>query len=233
MEDLKTFCELYFRGTPSSLEHFSDEIQQYATGEWTSGIKNFSDAHWIYFDYSGSEVNKASVCINLPLSKPTDELYVTNIVPLEKSQLSVDEYNAVLRKFYADIVVPYKETHHNIEISQVTDDIFDPTTVITKAALEKLERFCYAANKSTGSSHPCDQERWFDFICQTVDDNKMFDYMTLYKFLQDESYWGKKDDDFLGVVGHFAWDETRAEQLASEYEQACEILQYYKKTRGV
>lgn len=230
---MKTFCELYFKGTQLSLKKFSDEIQLYATGEWTSGIKNYGGVKWIYFDYSGVEVDKASVCINLTFSDPTDELFVSNIVPLEKSKLSVDEYNAVLRKFYADIVVPYKETHHDVEISKITDDIFDPTTVITKNALEKLKAFCNCANKSTGSSHPDDQKRWFDFICQTVDDNKMFDYMTLCDFLQDESYWGKKEDDFLGAMGQFAWDGTHAEQLASEYELACEILQYYKNTRGV
>ena len=61
----------------------------------------------------------------------------------------------------------------------------------------------------------------------------MFDYLTPYKFLQDESYWGKKEEVFLGVMGHFAWDESHADQLASEYEKSCEILQYYKKKHGV
>ena len=98
--------------------------------------------------------------------------------------------------------------------------------------IDKLKAFCNGANKSTGSSHPCDQERWFDFICQTVDDGMMFDYSTLADFLQDESYWGKKDPGFLGVMGSFAWDEEHAYQLAAEYENACILLQYYKKTRG-
>ena len=89
------------------------------------------------------------------------------------------------------------------------------------------------ANKSTGSSHPFDQERWFDFICQTVDDDRIFDYTTLANFLQDETYWGKKSEEFIGVIGEFSWDEEHAYELASEYERACEILQYYKKTRGM
>lgn len=55
--------------------------------------------------------------------------------------------------------------------------------------------------RTTGSSHPCDEERWFDFICQTVDDGRVFDYDTLSKFLQDEEYWGKKEKGFLGVIG--------------------------------
>lgn len=87
------------------------------------------------------------------------------------------------------------------------------------------------ANKSTGSSHPCDEERWFDFICQTVDDEKIFDYDILFGFLTDEEYWGKKDPDFLGAIGQFAWDEEKGAELASEYENYVRILQYYKKTR--
>ena len=59
----------------------------------------------------------------------------------------------------------------------------------------------------------------------------MFDYSTLAEFLQDEDYWGTKDSDFLGAMGHFAWDEDHAYQLASEYENACMLLQYYKRTR--
>lgn len=78
-----------------------------------------------------------------------------------------------------------------LNISQPSNDIFEPTTIISKVALEKLKVFCILANKSTGSSRPSDRERWFDFICQTVDDGKMFKYSTLANFLQDEKYWGK------------------------------------------
>lgn len=117
---MKTYCELYFAGTQSSLRSFLEEIQQYATGEWLAGKKNYSGVTWVYFDYNGEEVDKASVCINIPTSGITDELRVTNIVPLdpEKTQLNIDEYNAVLKKFYADIIVPYKETNHDVKISQ-------------------------------------------------------------------------------------------------------------------
>lgn len=105
--------------------------------------------------------------------------------------------------------------------------------MISETVLEKLKRFCSVANKSTGSSHPCDQKRWFDFICQTVDDGKIFDYSTLASFLQDETHWGKKPDDFIGVMGSYAWEEEQAYELATEYENLCEVLRYYKKSRGM
>ena len=230
---MKTYCELYFTGKHEYLEKFITEIQSYAKGNWNAKISNDMGTRWIAFDYRGDSVDKASVCISLHDFESSNELRVTNIIPIEKQSLNIEEYNNVLREFYKDVILPYKETHHDIKISQVTDDIFDPQTVITKKALDKLTQFCNFANKSTGSTHPADQERWYDFICQTVDDDKIFDFTTLSLFLQDEDYWGKKDPEFIGVIGRFAWDKDSAEELASEYEAACSILQYYKQTRGV
>lgn len=186
-----------------------------------------------FFDYLGKSIDKGRVSIYIGNQTSKEELSVGNIIPLEKNELTVDEYNAILLKFYNDVIKPYKESGTDLSISQPSDDVFEPTSVISKEALKKLEVFCSAANKSTGSSHPSDQERWFDFVCQTVDDGRMFDYSNLCNFLQDENYWGEKPDSFIGVMGKFAWDEEHASELALEYENLCEILTYYKKTRGV
>ena len=229
---MKTFRELYFRGDSAELQNFTTEIRKYATHDWKYGREDRYSSSWIYFDYLGNKVDNARVCISTGKYVLQGEIKVTNIVPLEKNQLSIDEYNAVLQQFYDDIIIPYAASNHEIRITEPSADEFDPTSVISSVALAKLKSFCNGANKSTGSSHPCDQERWFDFICQTVDDGMMFDFSTLADFLQDESYWGKKDPDFLGVMGSFAWDEDHAYQLAAEYENACMLLEYYKKTRG-
>ena len=229
---MKTFCELYFKASPERLKQFIDEIQDFATENWSVKIVDKPGMKWIEFSYSGNRVERAAVFIATGEYLHEGELRVSNIVPLEKNKLSIDEYNDVLKLFYNEIIKPYKESHFDIDISQVTDDIFDPRTVISEEALKKLRAFCGAANKSTGSSHPCDRERWFDFICQTVEDDRLFDLETLARFLQDETYWGKREDGFLGAMGAFAWDEEQARQLASEYESACEILQYYRRTRG-
>lgn len=230
---MKTYRELYFRGTLQQLTVFTDQIGNFATGDWE--IKPRSDRwkDYLFFEYHGSIVDKANVSIYVGDRLIKGELSVGNIVPIEKSQLSVDEYNAVLMRFYEDVIVPYKEHGTDVNISQPSDDIFNPTSVISEVALEKLKLFCNAANKSTGSSHPCDRERWFDFVCQTVDDDRMFDYSVLSNFLQDENYWGKKPDEYIGVMGDYAWSEDQASELASEYDSMCEILKYYKKTRGI
>lgn len=230
---MKTYRELYFKGDSQQLTKFVSEIGKYAVGDWRKVPAVDRWEEYLFFDYIGNIVEKARVSIYIGNKIVDGELKVGNIIPLEKKQLNIDEYNKVLIKFYNDVIKPYKESGVELDISQPTDDVFDPTTVITKEALRKLSAFCNGANKSTGSSHPCDRKRWFDFICQTVDDDRMFDTDTLAKFLQDENYWGKKPNGFLGVIGTYAWDEEKAYELANEYESLCEVLQFYKRKRGI
>ena len=89
---------------------------------------------------------------------------------------------------------------------------------ITEVASSKLREFCEMANKSTILGHPLDQERWFSFVCQTVVDDKICDASVLAEILQDETY--------LGANG--TWSEKSTLELASKYESACKLLQYYK-----
>ncbi len=122
--------------------------------------------------------------------------------------------------------------HPEVEIKGPTSDTFEPLDIISKEALKKLKKFSNSANKSTGTSHPCDEERWYDFVCQTIDDDCLIDTETLAKFLMDEDYWGSKEKGRIGVIGSFAWDEEMAWKLAGEYERLTSILQYYIRTRG-
>lgn len=230
---MKIYRELYFRGSSQQLSDFAEKIGEYAVGDWTLRERSGQWKEYLFFDYNGEEVDKSVVSIYLGDEINKNELYVGNIIPAMKSELSIDEYNDILLKFYDDVIRPYKENGTELNISNPTDDEFNPTSVISETALKKLKSFCNAANKSTGSSHPCDRKRWFDFICQTVDDGKLFDYSILASFLQDENYWGKKPEGFIGVIGHHAWDEEKAHELASEYENLCEVLQYYKEKRGI
>lgn len=230
---MKTYRELYFKGTPVQLSEFVKEIRKFKGVNWK--VENQTDCwkNYLFIDYIGEKVDKARVSIHIGDIAEDEEIKVGNIIPLEKNELSIDEYNCILMDFYNDVIKPYKEAGTDLSISQPSDDIFEPLTVISPKALEKLESFCSLANKSTGSSHPYDRERWFEFVCQTVDDDRIFDSSTLASFLQDENYWGEKPKDFIGVMGHYAWDEEQAYELANEYESLCEVLQFYKKKRGI
>lgn len=222
------FKELSFVGDKPALDDFKKNAPSFAKGDWKY-CKSDRMKNYIAFDYEGDKAERAEVSIYYGSDAWRQGfIKVGNIVPLQKNQLSIEEYNAVLDLFYEEIIVPNQDKLVGIQIVGPESDIFDPLKYISKEALEKLERFCNGANKSTGSSHPSDEERWFDFICQTVEDDRVFDYDTLYRFLMDENYWGKKEPGFIGVMGHFAWDEEHAGELASEYDNYVRILQFYK-----
>lgn len=228
---MKIYRELYFRGTPSQLSKFAEEISNYVTGDWRLVTKDANGEYkkYLFFDYIGKKVDNARVSIYLGDRIDSGEVNVGNIIPLKKNHLSIEEYNAVLMLFYKEIVVPYEKENNYLSISQPTDDNFNPLTIMSEASLKKLKAFCGCANKSTGSSHPCDKERWLSFILQTVEEDRILDSDTLCRFLQDEESWGKKPNDYIGVMGDYAWDEDSAYELSMEYETISEAMKYYKE----
>jgi len=230
---MKIFRELSFKGTAEQLSKFSKEIGEYAKDDWILQPATERLKDYLQFSYRGTSLENAIVSIYIGDRLQKGEIKVGNIVPQKKNSLTVDEYNALLMQFYEDVIKPYKEHGTEVIIDPPTDDIFDPRMIISEEALQKLKSFCYGANKTTGSSHPLDKERWFDFICQTVDDDRVFEYTALANFLQDEAYWGAKPKDFIGAMGDYAWSEDKAYELADEYSTAVDVLQYYKRTRGI
>lgn len=227
------YKELKLYGDKSALDKFSENIYSFFSDDWKKPIFNNIMRNYIVADYVGDRVSHAEVSIYYgPETWKDGYIKVVNIVPLEKNQLTVAEYNDVLDLFFEDIIVSYCAKNNDIRVEGPTSDVFKPLDYISESALAKLEKFCNFANKSTGSSHPSDEERWYDFICQTVDDERVFDYDTLFKFLCDEEYWGRKGDEFIGVIGKFAWSEDMASELALEYDNSVRLLQFYNKRSG-
>ena len=52
----------------------------------------------------------------------------------------------------------------------MTSTKFNILDYLIEEGKNKLHSFSELANKSTGSNHPNDRERWFDFIIQTYHD---------------------------------------------------------------
>ena len=226
------YKELSFVGDKRSLDEFKRKAPSLASGDWKY-TQSDRMKDYIAFDYLGNKVEQAEVSIFYGRDSWREGyIKVGNIVPLSKEQLSIKEYNSVLDLFYSEVIAPNQTKLEGIRIVGPETDVFDPLKYISAEALKKLERFCNGANKTTGSSHPSDEKRWFDFICQTVDDNKTFNYDTIFRFLMDEDYWGKKDPSFIGAMGHFAWDEVHAEELATEYDNYVRFLKYYKNKKS-
>lgn len=214
--------ELIISGDEAAFEAFASGIEAYFPTDWVKP-QNDRLKEYIVAEYIGSNVPHAKVAIHYnEEERKSGHLKVGNIVPQDKDQLTICEYNAVLDQFYADIVKPYADSHPAIQVEGPTSGVFDPLDYITADALDKLRSFCYMANKTTGSSHPCDENRWFDFIYQTVDDGRTIDPNLLRRFLADEEYWGETGY----VSGHSSWSEEKAGELALEYDNYVRFLQH-------
>jgi hypothetical protein len=139
---------------------------------------------------------------------------VTNIIPLKVGSLSIDEYNATLLNFYDQCIKPLSE-----ELGlkcDLWDDKADISRWVTEDAARKLKSFSSLANKSTGSSHPLDQERWFSFITAVHGDQSELGEDILIRYLREEH----------------GWSEERAYKLGIEFEFAMDLLRYYDRNRA-
>lgn len=218
---MKVFKDLYIYGDQYSVETFFEQIYNKLPRDWEKSKQADKLKDYLLITYSGRLLPKAMVSLNYSLCQEKKCLKIGNIVPIDKSQLTMEEYNKILDLFLSEVVIPYCEKDMHLKYKVSETDIFDPLVYISNLSLKKLIIFCINANKNTGSAHPCDEERWFDFICQTVNDDRVLPSEKLKQFLMDTDYWEKK--------GTKSWDEKIAEELTSQYEICVDILKYFIK----
>ena len=61
-----------------------------------------------------------------------------------------------------------------------------------RRAYEKLKMFSEKANKSTGTTHPCDKERWLDFVLMCSEDAAFENPEELKNILINDFQWSAK-----------------------------------------
>jgi hypothetical protein len=127
---------------------------------------------------------------------------VSNVVPIQQGELGVAGYNAALADFESTVVSPIIRSS-GIEL------------VLDSATSSALKRFSSLANKSTGRSHPLDEERWLDFIISAHRGGRPLDPEQLLRWLIEVERWS---DDI-------------AHDLASDYSMGMELLDRYDRTR--
>lgn len=139
---------------------------------------------------------------------------VSNIVPRNVGELGITKYNAILRDFVTRIAEPAALAGcFEVELSsphQSLDNWLDaePATA--------LRRFSRLANKSTGSSHPLDRDRWYAFLIATHHATKRLDTDKLVRWLVEVEHWS----------------EDTAHELAIDYEFALGLLEQYDQSRA-
>ena len=138
-------------------------------------------------------------------------LSVANIVPHEVSELSMDEYNAILHEFNVSFITPLA-LEKSYTVTE-TPDITSLEKMICKQTDEALKDFSMGANKSTGSAHPYDKERWYDFVISAYTNRDNLSSHMLERWLTEEEGWPAEE-----VI-----------DLIIEYEQELGLLKRYNR----
>lgn len=205
--------DLTIVGEPEQLKAVGEDIRRSLAEGWTRDAD--AEDHMTMFP---SGTKRLVYCFAAPkrprrpaatvflLNRDDGTLQVANVVPSEQHELSRDEYNAIIEDFYKRFVRPAAE-RHGVQ-AELTDAKADLEHWLPESAAEKLRLFCARANKRTGSNHPMDRERWYDFIVAAHEAD--FTSATLVRWLQEEG----------------GWDEEMADRLAAEYEFARGLLAF-------
>jgi len=134
------------------------------------------------------------------------DAYVSNIVP-EGDDLTMDTYNEVLVEFFERFVSP--AVAELGLMATLTEPIIDLQRELDALTHDALTMFSAAANKATGSGHPSDRGRWFDFLVLL--------HRSGYDLTPDVL------QDWLMADG---WSEEVAHRLILEFEFAQGLLKH-------
>jgi len=161
------------------------------------------------FSCDATDTRKAAL-LSL-MQRARGNFYVPNVVPREIGHLSYQDYNAILEEFYYLFVQPAaKESGAELVLSSNEKSLED---WLSKDAILALKRFSKGANKSTGSAHPSDNERWISFLISAHSEKSPLTPTDLGRWLVEDE----------------AWPEDVVNDLLVEYEFSRELLRAYEK----
>jgi hypothetical protein len=211
---LEVFQDLVLRGPEGDRSTLRHALIALAAPPWQHAQSKEDDmsAHAVgdvdvivFEREAGAGFNAAALVL---WSRP-DGYEVTNIVPREVRELGYSGYNAILQDFARHLAEPAaRQVGFSLEITAAEQTLQD---WLSPEAAEALKRFSAAANKSTGSSHPSDRRRWFDFLLQVHADKRRLDADQLARWLIEVERWS---------------DDT-AHDLVVQYEFGLELLDEY------
>jgi hypothetical protein len=191
---MKKYIELKITGKPEAMVAYVEKLKGFA-----------SDA-FKFADLREDNILRGGFYVEFLAKRPVDyrsrviliwdekSIRICNIVPKTVSFLEVEQYNAVLRHFYEDVIGHTNTTALNVAISKEENAMKDLISAPAYRALELWEDLC---NKNSPTTHPNDRERWMDFICELYIND---DHLSLSDFrnwlIEDKGwYYDANDED--------------------------------------
>ncbi len=205
---MKIFRELYIYLTKEQTDSFVRKIEGMLDDGWVHDTEaekksaELAEYDFIYFACTAKDGRNSALLAFA--RKDEGSIYVPNIVPKAKNELSRDDYNCILEEFYNRFILPVSE---KLEIKvELTSDEKNMEDWISEASSKKLKLFSVAANKSTGSSHPLDQKRWLDFLVSVHQEHRNLHSTQLQRWLIEVENWPEDVAVDLSIEYEFAMD---------------------------
>jgi hypothetical protein len=209
---MKVHRELVFKGQKNAMKALLEAVERNLSDGWSRDRESEKTVGGISEMYCFSCDRRSgwppsNLWIGLD---PHRGARVVNIVPYEKSELTFDEYNAILLDFYRRFVSRVEGDFPSVAV-QLSGAEADLSSWLSPTAVRLLRAFSALANKSSGSSHPADQERWQDFLIAAHREKSPMTASDLQRWLYEEE----------------KWPDDQAAELAIEYEFARSLLKAY------
>ena len=216
---IEIFRELFLRGEEPALAALMEHMSEHPADGWARHRDVEKASHVGREDSLGpfcfvwTPEEKSMVVALWLYTKEPGQLYVSNIVPWLRSEITRAEYNERLIAFYRAMVLP-SAGQFGVR-PDLTGDQQDIKDLLTPRAADALERFSALANKATGAGHPLDRQRWESFVILSYIDRCAADSDTVRRWLVESEGWSAET----------AWD------LAEGYETGFSLLQSYDQYR--
>ena len=216
---MKVFRDLFLRGDPELLLAAMAEVERHLADGWSRDAEAEGNLRAMAlrgeptYCFACERREHRPAAVVFVTQKEPGLFYVPNVIPRDQRELSHDKYNGILSEFCDRFVRPAAD-HTGIRV-ELTDTQADLGSWLSPVAAQKLRMFSVAANRSTGSSHPSDQDRWMDFVVATHRDGSRLDAHTLRRWLTEVENWPPEV----------------AERLALEYEFGREVLAFSEGRR--
>ncbi|MCT7975238.1 hypothetical protein [Laspinema olomoucense] len=212
---MKDFRELKLIGSMEQQEKLLEAVEQQLKDGWTRDrdkeATEKSRVDITYKIFVCSQRGSRPAAALFFVADENNYFYITNIVSPEIRNGEVDKYNQVWEEFYSKFIEPIASNFDVDVITTPAERTIENS--MSPEVAECLLRFSNAANKSSGGSHPYDEERFLDFIIQAHQEGSLLDESQLRKLLMIDK----------------GWSEENASKLSCEYRFGMDLLKRYDK----
>lgn len=213
MTKILIYREVRITGDTAALERFLAQLEADLPPSWSkiesmdisTGIRVHS---YMKHDYGADG-------LKIVLQQKAGQIFVSHLLPqgMGESLRPQSDWNEVIEQLFEQVFEPIaKKAKVNIDLEAGEVEL---TNYLSEETYAKLRTFSAA---SYGTSHPCDQERWYSFLFAAHEeqaDDKLTPEL-LRRWLRTQNKWSEDD----------------IEEMADRYEDVLFLLDKYDRHRA-